>query len=41
MWMGPLVTFSAIGEEITFFAQVHVTMLTSGFKLTQTGRRKL
>jgi hypothetical protein len=39
--MGPLVTFSAIGEEITFFAEVHVTMLTSGFKLTQTGRRKL
>lgn len=41
MWRGPLVTFSAIGEEITFFAQVHVTMFTSGFKLTQTGRRKL
>jgi hypothetical protein len=38
---GDAVSFSAAGEEITFFAEPQVGVLGARFKLTQTGKRNL
>jgi hypothetical protein len=38
---GQSVSFSVFGEEISFFAEPQMGIMTARFKLTQTGKRKL
>jgi len=38
---GKSVSFSVVGEEITFFAEPQMGLIAAQFKLTQTGEKKL
>ena len=38
---GDSVTFSVVGEEITFFAEPQMGLLAARFKLTETGKKEL